>query len=152
MRLLVAIALLAAALGPAAGAAKACSEQALEDQIMCPTCRGQTLAESTAPSAERIRLQIGVWSRAGLSCDTIKDRLERQFGPGILASPDTHGFGLLAWLLPLVALGLGAIVIGVLAWRWSRGRGEEATPEAAAGQPLEPELERRVDDELARFE
>lgn len=151
MKLIFVVLVVAAALAPAATAARACTEGALEDQIMCPTCKGQTLAESTAPSAERIRLQIGVWSRAGLSCDTIKDRLERQFGPGILASPDTHGFGLLAWLLPLVGLGLGAIVIGVLAWRWSRGRGD-AAPEATAAPPLEPELERRLDDELARFE
>ena len=151
MRPLIVILLVAAAFGPAAGAANACSEQALEDQVMCPTCKGQTLAESTAPAAERIRLQIGVWSRAGLSCDTIKHRLEQQFGPGILASPDTSGFGLLAWLLPIVGLGLGAVVVGLLAWRWSRGRGEPA-PEGAAGAPLEPELERRVDDELARFE
>jgi len=151
MKLVVAIVLVAAALGPAASAAKACSEQALEDQIMCPTCKGQTLAESTAPAAERLRLQIGVWSRAGVSCDTIKDRLEQQFGPGILASPDTSGFGLLAWLLPLLGLGLGAVVVGLLAWRWSRGRGD-AAPESTSAPPLEPEIERRLDDELARFE
>ena len=73
-----------------------------------------------------------------------------QFGPAVLAEPSKHGFNLLAWVLPFVGLGLGAVVLGALAWRWSRGRGAGAGGGGRA--PLDPELERRVDEELARFD
>ena len=73
----------------------------------------------------------------------------------MLASPPKEGFDLLAWVLPLLALGLGAAVIGVLVVRWSRSR----EPAPAVGAPaangrgeLDPVLEQRLDDELARFE
>jgi hypothetical protein len=44
---------------------------------------------------------------------------------------------------------LGAVALGALSWRWSRGRTVAA---AAAGPPLDPDLDRRVDEELARFD
>ena len=86
---------------------------------------------------------------AGDTKSQIKRKLVLQFGPAVLAEPSKHGFNLLAWVLPFVAAGVGAVALGVLAWRWSRARG--AAP-AAAGPPLDPELDRRVDEELARFD
>ena len=71
----------------------------------------------------------------------------RSTGTKILAAPPKKGFNLLAWLLPFVALFGGAIVLGLLAWRWSHTR--EPGPPAAQ---LSPALERRVDEELARFD
>jgi HPt (histidine-containing phosphotransfer) domain-containing protein len=44
----------------------------------------------------------------------------------------------------------GALALGALAWRWSRGRGVGAV--TAGGPALDSELERRVDEELARFD
>jgi cytochrome c-type biogenesis protein CcmH len=84
---------------------------------------------------------------AGDSKAEIEDALVAQFGPDVLATPSKHGFGLLAWLVPLVAVGAAAVVIGLLVRAWSRRRGPPA-PERA----LDPDLERRVDEELARFE
>jgi cytochrome c-type biogenesis protein CcmH/NrfF len=66
----------------------------------------------------------------------------------VLAEPPKRGFDLLAWLLPLGALAVGAVVVGALAWTWSRRRDPREAPEPA----LDPALERRVDEELARFE
>jgi len=43
------------------------------------------------------------------------------------------------------------VVVGGLAWRWSRGRDDEPPPPDGL-EPLDPELERRLDAELARFE
>ena len=47
----------------------------------------------------------------------------------------------------LVAVGAGAVVVALLVREWSRRR---APP--AAETPLSPDLEQRVDEELARFE
>ena len=85
---------------------------------------------------------------AGDTRSEIEGKLIDTFGRSVVARPATHGFDLLAWLLPLAAVLGGAVVLGAAAWRWSRGR----TPPPSGGPPLDPELERRVDEELARFE
>ena len=126
----------------------------LEGQLMCPTC-GTPLSMSDAPAANRIRAFVVERIRAGDTRSEIMDKLVAQFGPEIRAAPPASGFGLLAWLLPLVVLVGGGAVIGVYAWRWSRSR-EPARPPGAPDQngraPLDPDLERRLEDELARFE
>jgi cytochrome c-type biogenesis protein CcmH len=121
----------------------------LEGEVMCPTCK-TTLDQSSAPIANRIRRFITTRIAAGDTRSEIKQKLVAQFGPAILAEPSRHGFNLLAWVLPFVAIGLGAAVLAWLVWRWSRRR--EAASAAAADAPIDPELERRLDDELARFD
>jgi cytochrome c-type biogenesis protein CcmH len=126
----------------------------LEGEVMCPTCE-VPLDQSSSPAANRIRVFIVQRIQAGDTRSEIMDRLVAQFGAGIRAAPPRSGFGLLAWVLPLAALLGGGAVLGVLAWRWSRSR-EPAlaggTPEQNGRAPLDPEVERRLDEELARFE
>jgi cytochrome c-type biogenesis protein CcmH len=85
---------------------------------------------------------------AGDSEQEIKDALVAQFGTEVLAEPPGGGFGLLAWLLPLGAVVGGALVIALLIRTWSRRR----PPPEPADDRLDPQLERLVDDELARFD
>jgi cytochrome c-type biogenesis protein CcmH len=118
----------------------------LEAELVCPVCE-TTLDQSNAPVARQMKLFIRERIAAGDTEQEIKDALVADFGPRVLATPPKSGFGLLAWLLPLGAVGVAALVVGSLVWAWSRRR-----PAAAAEQPLDPELERRLDEELARFE
>ncbi len=129
---------------PSAGAAPSPSD--LEAELVCPTCK-TTLDQSDAPVARRMKQIIREQLAAGATEAEIKADLVDQFGPGVLAEPPKSGFDLLAWVVPLGLLGAGAIGVGVVAWGWShRRRGEPADV------GLEPELERRVDDELDRFD
>ena len=89
---------------------------------------------------------------AGDTKSEIKAALVDQFGPAVLAEPPKRGFELIAWVLPLAGLALGVVVVGLLAWRWSHTRSAEDEPSPEAAEPLDPALERRLDDELARFE
>jgi cytochrome c-type biogenesis protein CcmH len=120
----------------------------LEAEIVCPTCK-TTLDQSSSPIATRMKAFIRARIAAGDSSKQIKAALVSQFGPEVLAEPPKKGFDLLAWLLPLALLAAGAVVVAVLAWTWSRRREAEDEPPPA---PLDPELERRLDDELSRFE
>ncbi len=86
---------------------------------------------------------------AGVSADAIKAELVDQFGPAVLAEPPKRGFDLLAWLLPLVGIALGVVFVGIVAVAWSRQR-RSGAPEDEP--PLDPDLDRRVDDELARYD
>jgi len=143
--LVAALVALALAVPAAAGPPK---QADLEAEIVCPTCK-VTLDQSNSPIATRMKAYIHARIAAGDSAAQIKKQLVAQFGPGVIAEPPKHGFDLLAWALPLGVLAAGAVVVAVLAWTWSRRRppGGEAP-----GTPLDPESERRVDEELARFE
>ncbi len=118
----------------------------LEGQVMCPTCH-TTLDQSSSPIAQRIKSYMRTWIRQGYTERQIKARLVAQFGPAILAAPPHKGFDLLAWWLPFAGLAAAGALISAAAWRWARAR--EPAPAAA---PLEPELESRLDAELARFD
>ena len=126
----------------------------LEGQLMCPICEGETLAQSDSPAAQRIKAYIQQRIDAGATRGQIKQELVDQWGKRILAAPERHGFDLLAWLLPLAGVLGGATVLGFLAWRWTRVREPEPAPQrwSQNGHPLGPDEERRLDEELARFD
>jgi cytochrome c-type biogenesis protein CcmH len=118
----------------------------LEGEVMCPVC-GTTLDQSSSPAAQQIKRLIAARIAAGDTKSEIKSRLVGEYGAAILAAPEHKGFGLLAWWLPLVGILAAALLIGAGAWRWSRAR--EGEQDAAR---LDPALERRLDDELARWD
>jgi len=132
-----------------AGASAAAPPKAadLESELVCPVCE-TTLDQSNAPIAQRMKAFIRVRIAAGDSEEEIKDALVAQFGTEVLAKPPGGGFGLLAWLLPLAALAVGAVAVAVLIRTWSRCR----PPPGEDEERLDPQLERLVDDELARFD
>ena len=144
------LAVAAAALVLAGPAAAACAHPKtsltyLEGQVMCPTCH-TTLDQSDAPAAQRIEQRIRVLIAQCKTEQQIKDDLVANFGAGILAAPPKKGFDLLAWWLPIGGIVAGALLLAFGVWRWSRGRAPD--PE----EPLDPELDARVDELLAKYE
>ena len=142
----------------AAGAASASEERPtladLEDEIVCPVCTPETLEQSNSAVADRMRAFIRQRIAAGDAKSEIKEKLVAQFGEQVLAAPPKSGFNVLAWALPLTGGLLAGVGVGLLALRWSRAREPEAPLEASSNgrAPLDPELEQRVDEELARFD
>jgi hypothetical protein len=75
----------------------------------------------------------------------------------VLAAPPKEGFNLLAWIRPFAGLVVAGTAIAVIAWRWTKGgtrdsREELGDPALNGHRALDPELERRLDEELARFD
>ena len=132
-----------------ASAAAAPNPADLEAELVCPTC-DTTLDQSNAPVAQRMKQIIRLHIAAGWTEAEIKADLVDQFGPGVLAEPPKSGFDLLAWLLPLGLLVAGALGVGIVAWGWSR-RQDARDDEEPPGR-LDPELARRVDAELERYD
>jgi cytochrome c-type biogenesis protein CcmH len=149
VRLLAALAAALALAAPALASEAHPTLNELEGEVMCPICH-TTLDQSNSAAAQRIKAYIVRRIRAGDTKSQIEDRLVADFGPSILAQPPKKGFDLLAWLLPIGGLLVGAVAVGYAAWRWTRSR--EPEPALAAVGPLDPELERRLDDELRRFD
>ena len=119
----------------------------IESEVVCPTCH-TTLDQSSPPVANRMRDFIRARIAAGDTKSEIKDRLVADFGEQVLASPPKRGFNLLAWVLPPVVAVAAAVVVGILAVRWSRRRGPGGDVDGAP----DPAMERRIDDELARLD
>jgi cytochrome c-type biogenesis protein CcmH len=123
-----AIALMLAGAGvPAAAQAPRASLPDIEDEVMCTIC-GTLLAESQSPQADRERALIRTLIAQGKDKDQIKDALVAEYGPRVLATPSGHGFDLLAWLVPGVAI---AAAIGAIAVMLVRQR-RRAKPAVAA--------------------
>jgi cytochrome c-type biogenesis protein CcmH len=154
-KLLAVLVVALAVVAPAAASEQSPTLPELERELICPTCH-ETLAASTSPIAERMRVFIRARIAAGDTKSEIKDKLVAQFGESVLAAPPKSGFNLLAWVLPLAGIMLAAAAVGFAAYRWSRGRRAEdeetAGPSANGRFTLDPELERRLDEELARYD
>jgi cytochrome c-type biogenesis protein CcmH len=116
----------------------------LEAELVCPVC-DTTLDTSNAEIARRMKTFIRTRIAAGDTKSQIKAKLVAQFGQGVLAVPPRKGFDWLAWLLPLAGVAVAAVAVGAVAWRWSR----RGPPD---DEPLDPDLERRLDAEIARYE
>ena len=119
----------------------------LEGEVMCPVC-GTTLDQSNSPAAAADQASDQTAHRRRRHRSRIKSRLVAEYGQAILAAPERKGFGLLAWWLPIAGILAAALLVGAGAWRWSRARDADLPP----GSRLDPALERRLDDELRRFE
>ena len=147
MKRLLLFVLFALVLVPAARASERHPSLAeLEGEVMCPVCE-TTLDQSSSPAAQQIKRVIANRIAAGDTKTQIKDRLVAEYGDAILAAPPREGFGLVAWWLPVAGILLAAVVVGLGARRWARAR-----EPALVGPPLDPALERRIDDELQRFD
>ena len=148
----LAAALLALAL-PAAATATNASLPDIEDEVMCTIC-GTTLQLSNSPQAERERVFINELIAQGKSKEQIKAALVDEYGPEVLAVPDDEGFDLIGgWVLPVVAVIVGAVLVALAARRWRRDqRRDEAEAPAAAGPDPSSDEAKRLREDLERYE
>jgi cytochrome c-type biogenesis protein CcmH len=140
----------AAALVLSASAFGACTKPKvslakMEGEVMCPICH-TTLDQSDSAAAQQIEQFIAARIARCESESQIKTELVANYGTVILAAPPRRGFDLLVWWLPLGGIILAALLVGFGAWRWRRARVPEPETE------LDPELERQLDELLARLD
>jgi cytochrome c-type biogenesis protein CcmH len=122
----------------------------LEAELVCPECHSP-LDESNSVIAQQMKAYIRAHIAMGWTKSQIEDALVAQLGPAVLGVPRTHGFDLLAWVIPFAVIVLGAVGLAGGAWYWSRSRSGPGTATGDA-TPLDPESDRRVDEALARFD
>jgi cytochrome c-type biogenesis protein CcmH len=86
----------------------------LAGELRCPTCAGQSVADSTSPVAASMRSELTRQVSAGRDDAQILRWFRGRYGDAIVLSPPTHGLGWVLWLAPAVVLLGGA---AVLLWR-----------------------------------
>jgi cytochrome c-type biogenesis protein CcmH len=149
----LAVLALVAALPAATLAVRAQAQSAslpdIEDEVMCPTC-GVPLSHAFSPQAERERDFIRAQIARGRTKDQIKDALVAEFGPEVLAEPDPgeRGFDVVAYVVPVGAVVLGAVAIWIAVTRARRRRGPRTEPAADLTQAESARLER----DLSRYD
>lgn len=82
--------------------------QRLADSYACPTCQGQSVADSNAAVAANIRQLLSQRVSDGSTDREIRDELIAAYNAEILLNPPAEGFVTLVWILPVVFVVVGA--------------------------------------------
>lgn len=113
-------------------------------QLQCPICQGETVWDSQSGLAQDMRSVIRQKQAAGESDKQILQDFVAAYGDGILTTPPKQGVGLAVWVLPLAALAVGVVLLGLLLRTWRRPARAPRTVET-------PEIDDVVAEELTRF-
>lgn len=135
-------ALLGVSAAPAAAAEQA-SLPDIEDEVMCPIC-GTILEASNSPQAEREREFIRAQIAQGKSKEEIQDALVVEYGPDVLAVPDSTGFDLVAWIVPIVGLLIAAGLLGFALWKIRGKPADPVGPKVSADEADNARIDRDI--------
>ena len=91
----------------------------LLDELRCPKCQNQSLADSDAGIAQDMRVRVESMIKEGKSNDEIVDYFVARYGDFVSYRPPVTPTTSILWLAPLLLLGSGAVVIVLLLRRAS---------------------------------
>lgn len=100
----------------------------LTEELRCPKCQNQNIADSNAPIATDLRREIFRMLEEGKGDDEIVDYLVARYGDFVRYKPPVNGRTLLLWYGPAGLLVGGLLVLGVIVLR--RRRVENAPGDA----------------------
>ena len=115
--------------------------RALSRELRCMVCQNQSIDDSDAPLARDLRLLVRERIGAGDSDAQVIDFLVARYGAFVLLKPRFEAQTLVLWLLPPLALGVGAVLL-LLAAR--RRRARAASGPMATAAPLSSEEQARL--------
>jgi cytochrome c-type biogenesis protein CcmH len=115
----------------------------LASELRCLQCQNQTLADSNAPLAIDLRVQIRDMIANGQNDEQIKQYLVARYGDFVLFRPPVKAVTWLLWFGPGIVLlgGLAALYLVLLRRR-----------RLAAAEPLSPDQEKRALELLSENE
>ena len=114
--------------------------QKLGSKIMCTCGCAEMLLQCDhvgCPNSDRMRSELHANVQTMSSDEGVLDWFRSTWGVAAVVEPRTHGFELVAWILPAAGLGLGLLLVIILIRNWKL----RSAPVAAADLNLGPELE-----------
>ena len=130
------------------GLARAATPADLEDRVReiaselrCVVCQNLSVADSPSDLAKEMRNLVREQVEQGKSREEIQAYFVSRYGEFVLLSPPKRGFNLLVWMLPFLAIGVGAGVVYLVARRWT-------SAPATGRPPIDPAYAERVRREL----
>ncbi|WP_348720622.1 cytochrome c-type biogenesis protein [uncultured Alcanivorax sp.] len=91
----------------------------LLDELRCPKCQNQSLADSDAGIAQDMRARVEIMIKEGKSNDEIVDYFVARYGDFVSYRRPVTPTTSILWLAPLLLLGSGAVIIVLLLRRAS---------------------------------
>jgi cytochrome c-type biogenesis protein CcmH len=80
-------------------------------QLRCPKCQNQAISDSDAPISQDMREQVAQMIRAGHSNDEIVDFFVQRYGDFVTYHPPLTPQTMILWLAPLLAMGMGGLLV-----------------------------------------
>ena len=117
--------------------------QALSEELRCPKCQNQNIADSNAPISQDLRRLLYEQLEAGASDDELRQYMVDRYGEFVRYRPSFSGATVLLWFAPLLLLLLGLIIVVLTV----RGRRKDTEPAA-----LNDEEQRRLNALMEKAE
>ncbi|MGZ4853958.1 MAG: cytochrome c-type biogenesis protein CcmH [Candidatus Angelobacter sp.] len=114
--------------------------QNLGGKIMCTCGCSQMLLKCNhvgCPNSDQMIRELRANVKSTPNDEAVLNWFRTKWGVTAVVEPSTHGFELLAWVLPAAGLGLGLLLVVVLIRNWRM----RPAPVAMADMNLAPDLE-----------
>jgi cytochrome c-type biogenesis protein CcmH len=115
--------------------------QQLSDELRCPKCQNQNIADSNAPIAQDLRRLLHQQLEAGATDEEILDYMVDRYGEFVRYRPSFSGSAVFLWLAPILLL---LAAIGVLL-ATLRSRSTTTGEDAALSTQEKARLEKLLD-------
>jgi cytochrome c-type biogenesis protein CcmH len=94
---------------------------AIAKNLYCPVCPNTPLDVCETVACQDWRDEIKMQLSKGWTEEEVVAYFAEQYGERVLAEPERSGFTSLVWILPVVAVLLGAVIVGQALWSWRAG-------------------------------
>ena len=114
--------------------------QNLGGKIMCTCSCAQMLLKCNhvgCPNSDRMIRELRTMVQRSSNDEEVLNWFRTNWGITAVVEPSTHGFELLAWVLPIAGLSLGLLVVVLVIRKWRL----QPAPVAAGDLHLGPKLE-----------
>ena len=112
--------------------------------LYCPVCPNTPLDQCETQACVQWRAQIKEMLQKGQSEEQIRDYFVSQYGERVLGAPPAQGFNWLAYILPAIALLIGAAIV----WFALRNRIARGAAESPEAMPIPSEYAERIEEDL----
>lgn len=103
----------------------------LTEELRCPKCQNQNIADSESPIALDMRAEIYQMLQEGKTNQEIEEFLVDRFGEFVRYRPPVTNSTLLLWYGPAALLGAGFVILGVILYRRKRASIKQTQANAA---------------------
>ena len=102
----------------------------LSQELRCPKCQNQNIADSNAPIARDLRALLHRQLEAGASDDEILAFMVERYGEFVRYRPEVNSQTAVLWYFPVGAVGLGLLMLGLHLYRRRGATVSDAPTEA----------------------
>jgi cytochrome c-type biogenesis protein CcmH len=138
----------------AAVPASVLTTQEVEEALTCQCGCGLTVHSCNhlqcgfaIPAKQEVAQQVS----EGKKRNEILASFVARYGEKVLSAPTTSGFNLAAWITPFLAVLIGAVLVGIVSFRWARNRPQTSTDTSPLSKETS-QYQARLKKELDTFD